>query len=149
MIVVVQRVTNAEVNITEPHHHESIKHGLVVLLGIEMNDTLESAKWLAKKIANLRIFKDDNDKLNRSVININGEILAISQFTLAGDCKKGNRPSFIHAAPPEEANSLYEQFVEELQTTHHIRTKTGIFGAMMDVTLTNQGPVTLILRHPC
>jgi D-tyrosyl-tRNA(Tyr) deacylase len=140
---VIQRVARARV-VIEAKEHSRIGAGILVLLGVEKGDTAEDASSLAKKIVKLRIFEDEAGKMNRSVVDARGEILAVSQFTLTGDCRKGRRPSFDSAAPPDEARQLYELFVEEVRNLG-ITTATGVFQAMMDVELTNQGPVTFIL----
>ena len=116
-----------------------------MLLGVSTSDKTDDAKYLADKIANLRIFEDEDHKLNRSLIDMEGEMLVVSQFTLLGDCKKGRRPSFVKAAPPELANKLYKQFVECVRQKG-ITVKTGRFQAMMEVSLINDGPVTLIVE---
>jgi len=143
MIVVIQRVKNASV-IIENTVFSIIGQGILALLGVEKGDTEEQAEFLAEKITNLRIFEDENDKMNLSLQDIQGELLVVSQFTLAGDCKKGKRPGFDKAARPEEAIPLYEKFVE-LARKKKVPVKTGKFGAMMDVSLVNDGPVTFIL----
>ncbi|MCH2118732.1 MAG: D-aminoacyl-tRNA deacylase [Pirellulales bacterium] len=119
-----------------------IDHGLVVLLGVAHDDGARQVQWLAEKIAGLRIFEDDEGKLNRSLGEVGGAMLVVSQFTLYGDCRKGRRPSFVDAAPPGLAESLYEQFVARVVELG-IPVETGRFRAQMDVTLTNQGPVTI------
>ncbi len=119
-----------------------IDHGLVVLLGVAHDDGAKQVQWLAEKIAGLRIFEDDEGKLNRSLGEVGGAMLVVSQFTLYGDCRKGRRPSFVDAAPPGLAESLYEQFVARVVELG-IPVETGRFRAQMDVTLTNQGPVTI------
>lgn len=145
MRVVIQRVKKASVNIQEKEH-AAIAEGLLVLLGIEETDTAEDAEWLCGKIVRLRIFDDENGVMNKSLQDVDGEILLISQFTLHASTKKGNRPSYIKAARPETAVPLYEQVVSlligELGTN---KLKTGIFGAMMDVSLVNSGPVTILI----
>lgn len=146
MRAVIQRVSRGSVRIGEDYYRE-IGSGMVVLLGVHKDDTEADAKKLADKICNLRIFNDDNDKLNLSINDVNGEMLIISQFTLYGDCKKGNRPSFIDSANAEKGNQLYEIFVEECkQLLGEERVKTGIFGAMMTVEIINEGPVTIIVH---
>jgi D-tyrosyl-tRNA(Tyr) deacylase len=141
---VIQRVSRAEVSVSgEPIGR--IGHGLCVFLGIGKNDGESNADHLAEKIKNLRIFEDENGKMNRSVEEIREEILVVSQFTLYGDCRKGNRPSFSDAAPPDEAEKLYEYFLRRLRGAGHI-VATGQFKARMDVTLTNDGPVTFIVE---
>jgi len=147
MIAVVQRVSEASVTVGEVGHHEQIGAGLLVLLGVERGDTEREADWMAGKIARLRIFRDDEGKMNRSVQEIAGEILIISQFTLAGDCRKGNRPSFVAAADPTEGERLYEHVGARLAAEHKLPVKRGVFGAMMDVALVNDGPVTLVIRR--
>ncbi len=147
MIAVVQRVLNASVTVESPSHCESIQEGLCIFLGIETGDDSSQAKWMAKKLSNLRLFKDENEKMNLSLQDIGGELLLISQFTLAGDCSKGNRPSFIRAAQPEIAEPLVHLVRDFLQIEHKIAVKTGVFGAMMKIELTNDGPVTLIVQR--
>ncbi|RLL47990.1 D-tyrosyl-tRNA(Tyr) deacylase [Oceanobacillus piezotolerans] len=143
MKAVIQRARNANVKV-DGKVIGDIKHGFVILLGITHDDNEEDVDYLVKKIIHLRVFEDDNEKMNHSLLDVNGEVLSISQFTLYADTKKGRRPSFIQAAKPEEANILYEQFNEKLRA-EGIVVETGQFGAMMDVTLTNDGPVTLII----
>jgi D-tyrosyl-tRNA(Tyr) deacylase len=140
---VIQRVTGARV-IIENQEHSRIGAGLLVLLGVEKDDTDADAGMLARRIVELRIFEDDAGKMNRSIAETGGQILAVSQFTLLGDCRKGRRPSFDPAAPPDVARMLYERFVNEIKALG-ISTATGVFQAMMNVELTNQGPVTFIL----
>ena len=144
MKVLIQRVKRASVTI-ENELYSSINKGILALVGIEKGDTQEQVEKAAKKIANLRIFPDENDKMNRSLIDIQGEMLIVSQFTLCGDCKKGTRPSFDRSAPPDIANQLYENFVKEIQS-YNIKTQTGKFAAMMDVELINDGPVTFMIE---
>lgn len=144
MKVLIQRVKKASVTI-DNELYSSINKGILALVGIEKGDTLEQVEKAAKKIANLRIFADENDKMNLSIIDTQGEMLIVSQFTLCGDCKKGTRPSFDKSAPPEIANELYEQFVEEI-SSYGIKTQTGKFAAMMDVELINDGPVTFMIE---
>ncbi len=144
MKILIQRVKEASVTI-DNKEYSSINKGILALVGIEKNDTLENVQKAAKKIANLRIFPDENDKMNLSLIDIKGEMLIVSQFTLCGDCKKGTRPSFDKSAPPAIANELYEKFVAEINT-YNIQTSTGVFGAMMDVKLINDGPVTFMIE---
>ena len=143
MKVVIQRVTEASVEIEEAIY-SSIKNGLLVLLGISVADEKEDVDWLCKKIIGLRIFSDENELMNLSVKDINGQILLVSQFTLYGDTNKGNRPSFIQAARPEKAIPLYEYFIQQL-CKNDINVHTGKFGADMKVSLTNDGPVTIII----
>lgn len=145
MRIIVQRAKNAQV-IVNKNTVGKIKNGLLLLVGITHDDNLEKISFCAKKIANLRIFEDESDKLNLSVKDIGGEILSISQFTLYGDTQKGNRPSFTNAAKPEFALQLYEKFNEMLRVEHGLNVETGVFGAHMDVEFTNDGPVTLIVE---
>jgi len=142
MRAVIQRVSEASVMI-EGAVRSSIGPGLLVLLGIESADTQEDIEWLSSKIVQLRIFNDENGQMNRSVIETDGELLLISQFTLHAATKKGNRPSFIRAARPEQARVLYDQMTLQLQALLGPRVKTGVFGADMKVALCNDGPVTI------
>lgn len=144
MKTVIQRVSSANVVVNDEIVGQ-IGKGLVVLLGISDEDTEEVVNKTVKKIINLRIFRDKNDKMNLSVKDIAGSILVISQFTLYADCKKGNRPSFINAGKPEYANKLYKYFIKEVEK-QEIEVAHGIFGADMKVTLTNDGPVTITLE---
>ena len=144
MKVLIQRVKKASVNI-EGNPYSEIEKGILAFIGVEKGDTREQAEKLAKKIVNLRIFPDENDKMNRSLMDINGEMLIVSQFTLCGDCKKGTRPSFDKSAPPDFANELYEYFISQVQN-YGIKTGTGKFGAMMEISLINDGPVTFMLE---
>ena len=146
MKAVIQRVRTAKVEV-DGKTVGQIGRGILLLLGVEKGDEERDADWLAEKIGNLRIFEDEKGKMNLSVKEIAGELLAVSQFTLAGNCAKGRRPSFDSAAPPEEANQLYEYFVGKLRGLG-LPVKTGVFQAMMQVTLTNDGPVTFILESP-
>ena len=146
MKAVVQRVTSAKVSI-DGREHSSIRGGLLIFLGLKIGDTSEDAKYLAEKCCSLRVFEDEHQKMNLSVKDVGGAILAVSQFTLYGDTRRGNRPSFTEAAPPEIAEPLYNDFVDALR--NHLsddKVATGIFRAMMDVELTNDGPVTLIVE---
>jgi D-tyrosyl-tRNA(Tyr) deacylase len=143
MRAVIQRVSSASVNIGG-EEHSRICAGILVLLGVEKDDTVEDAQMLARRIVELRIFEDESGKMNRSIIETGGHILTVSQFTLLGDCRKGRRPSFDPAAPPDVARTLYEKFVSEIDALG-IPVATGVFQAMMDVELTNQGPVTFLL----
>jgi len=145
MIAVVQRVRSASVTVEGPTCRAAIGRGLLILLGVEKGDEARQAEWLAGKCARLRIFCDEAGLMNRSIIDIGGEALVVSQFTLAGDCRKGNRPSFDRAAPPELAESLYEHFVQRLREVEGVPVQTGVFRAMMAVELINDGPVTLII----
>ena len=144
MKVLIQRVKEASVTI-EGQLYSSIEKGILALVGIEKGDSLEQVEKAARKIANLRIFSDENGKMNHSLIDVEGEMLVVSQFTLCGDCKKGTRPSFDKSAPPEIANNLYEAFVAEINK-YGIKTQTGKFAAMMDVALINDGPVTFMIE---
>ena len=150
MIALVQRVHNARVEV-EHRTVGSIEKGLLVLLGITHTDSHQTCAWIAQKLLALRVFPDDDGKMNRSVLDVGGGILVVSQFTLYGELTKGTRPSFINAARPEHAQPLYDELVESLraQTADHPRTTiaTGVFGAMMDVHLVNDGPVTLIIER--
>jgi len=143
MRAVIQRVSRASVRINEIITGK-IGPGLVVLLGIRTDDTARDLQWLADKIVHLRIFDDDEGKMNISLADIGGEMLIVSQFTLYGDCRKGRRPGYSNGAPPEIAKPLYQQFIEEVKS-HRIDVATGTFQATMDVALVNDGPVTLLL----
>ena len=143
MKLVLQRVKNASVTINNKLF-SSINKGILILIGIEKGDSDADIIKSAEKVSKLRIFADENDKMNLSIKDIKGEILVVSQFTLAGDCKKGTRPSFDKSAPPAEANKLYELFAQKLKDLD-IPVKTGVFGARMDIQLINDGPVTFIL----
>lgn len=144
MRVVVQRVSKASVKV-ENTLVANIDSGMLLLLGIEHEDTKEDANWLCKKIANLRIFNDEHGIMNRSLIEVDGDAIVVSQFTLHASTKKGNRPSYIRAAKPETAIPLYEYFVTSLENEINKPVQTGTFGAMMDVQLTNSGPVTIFI----
>ncbi len=144
MKAVIQRVKESSVSV-EDEIIGSIKRGLLILLGVAKGDQKADADYLAEKVANLRIFEDENGKMNRSLLETGGEALVVSQFTLLGDCRKGRRPSFIAAAEPEDANLLYEYFADRLEETG-ISVQKGKFRAMMDVSLVNDGPVTLIVK---
>lgn len=146
MKVVVQKVTEAGVYIKEENYSAEIGKGLVILLGIKDDDSIDEVNFLADKCSNLRIFPDEDDKMNLSVKDINGEVLIISQFTLYGNAQKGNRPSFTEAAKPEIAIPLYEKFIERMKLNlSPEKVKLGIFGAMMLVKIFNDGPVTIII----
>jgi D-aminoacyl-tRNA deacylase len=145
MQAVVQRVTRGSVSVDNTTI-ASIDKGIVILLGIENGDSKEKADYLAKKIAFLRIFADDNGKMNLSLRDINGSAIVISQFTLMADTRKGNRPSFINAAPPNTAAELVKYFTEELEK-HGVRTQSGEFAAHMVVDIQNDGPVTILFNH--
>lgn len=144
MKLVVQRVKNAKVDV-DGKTVGSIEKGFLVLLGVTHNDTKETADYLVKKLCNLRVFGDENDKMNLGLKDINGEILIISQFTLYADCTGGNRPSFTNAAKPDFANELYEYFCNKCKE-NNIKVEKGIFGADMKVSLLNDGPVTIVLE---
>ncbi|XCF07201.1 D-aminoacyl-tRNA deacylase [Tamlana crocina] len=144
MKVVIQRVTKASVTI-EGQKVASINKGLLILLGIVNEDTTEDIKWLSNKIANLRIFNDENGVMNQSIKETNGDAIAVSQFTLYAATKKGNRPSYIKAANPDVAIPLYEAFVKQLESDLGKTVQTGEFGADMKVELLNDGPVTIII----
>jgi len=144
MRVVIQKVTEASVSI-ENQTVASIDKGLLVLVGIEDGDTNEGIAWLSSKIVNLRVFDDDNGVMNLSVKEVEGEVLIVSQFTLHASTKKGNRPSYIKAARPEVAIPIYEAFIKQVESLLGKRVPTGQFGAMMQVSLCNDGPVTILI----
>ena len=144
MRIVIQRVWHASVSI-EGEVHGSIGQGLLVLVGVENGDTIDDARWLADKTVALRIFNDENGVMNRSVIDIGGEVLSISQFTLTASTRKGNRPSYIRAAGHELATQLYEAYTDRVQQRLGRLVPTGVFGADMQVELLNDGPVTIII----
>lgn len=140
----IQRVKRASVTIDGKVYSE-INQGILILLCVEKGDNEQNADKLADKLCKLRIFEDEDGKMNKSILDVNGEILIVSQFTLAGDCKKGTRPSFDKAELPQRANELYEYFVDLIKQKN-ISVGTGVFGAMMDVELVNDGPVTFMLE---
>lgn len=144
MRIVIQRVLNASVSI-EGEVHGEIGQGLLVLVGVENGDTIDDARWLADKTVALRIFNDENGVMNRSVMDIGGQVLSISQFTLTASTKKGNRPSYIRAAGHELATQLYEAYTDMVQQRLGRPVPTGVFGADMQVELLNDGPVTIII----
>ena len=144
MKALIQRVKRASVTIGG-ELYSKIDKGLLVFLGVQKEDTVENCEKLSQKVLNLRIFEDENDKMNLSVNDVKGEILVVSQFTLCGDCKKGTRPSFDKAAHPDIAVKLYEDFVEKMRSSG-LKTETGKFRAMMDVELINDGPVTFMVE---
>ncbi len=143
MRFVIQRVSNAKVEVDNATVGK-IENGFLVLIGITHNDTTEIAEAMVKKMLKLRVFSDENGKMNESIMDINGELLLISQFTLYANCKRGNRPDFLNAAKPECANKLYEYIIEKCRE-NEINVQTGIFGADMKVELVNDGPVTIVL----
>lgn len=144
MKALIQRVKKASVTI-DGKLHSSIGFGMLVFLGVEKGDEKENAEKLSEKLVNLRIFEDENEKMNLSLKDVKGEMLIVSQFTLCGDCKKGTRPSFDKSAPPAIANELYEYFITMIKE-QNIKCGTGVFGAMMDVELINDGPVTFMVE---
>ena len=146
MIALVQRVHRASVTI-DGRIVGRIGRGLLVLLGVHRDDSTGEVDWLARKCAALRIFSDEDGKMNRSIVDVDGEALVVSQFTLYGNVERGNRPSFVESAPPEVAAPLYEKFVERLSELINQPVETGQFGAMMDVELINDGPVTISIER--
>ncbi len=144
MRVIIQRVKQAEVNV-KPDYHAEINEGLLIFLGIEDEDTQEDIDWLVRKISRMRLFSDEDGKMNLSLLDTSFESLVISQFTLHASTKKGNRPSFTKAAKPEIAEPLYEDFVKTLKQNLNKDVKTGVFGGDMQVCLTNDGPVTIFM----
>lgn len=146
MRAVVQRVAKASVSVDGKTVGE-IGHGMLVLLAAAGNDGPEQVRWMAEKLSGLRIFSDEQGKMNLSLDQVAGEMLIVSQFTLYGDCRKGKRPSYAGAAPPEQAEALYREFIQEIRN-RGIPAQEGIFGAMMMVELVNDGPVTLIVDSP-
>jgi len=144
MRVVIQRVCRASVSIDGQVHGE-IGQGLLVLFGVESREGLDDLDWLVNKVINLRIFDDENGVMNRSVMEVDGEVLVVSQFTLHAKTKKGNRPSYISAAQPEEAIPVYEEFIRNLECRLAKRVASGIFGADMQVEFVNDGPVTIVM----
>lgn len=144
MRIVIQRVREASVTI-DGHLHSQIGRGMMVLVGVREGDTMDDVKWLAAKTAALRIYDDENGVMNRSIVDAGGDVLAVSQFTLNASTKKGNRPSYIHAAGHELAVPLYEAYCEQVQSLVGREVKKGVFGADMKVGLINDGPVTIII----
>ena len=144
MRVVIQRVKSAEVEV-QSHYQAKIDEGLLIFLGIENEDTQEDIDWLVRKISNMRLFADDDQKMNLSLLDTGYEAMVISQFTLHASTKKGNRPSFIKAGKPEMAEPLYENFILKISETLNQKVKTGVFGGDMQVTLINDGPVTIFM----
>ena len=145
MKIVVQRVKNAKVDV-EGKTVGKIEKGFLVLLGVTNGDTKEQADYLVKKLCKLRVFTDENDKMNLDIKQVGGKLLIVSQFTLYANCKDGNRPSFTEAARPEEAEELYEYFCKQCKEKYGIEVQKGIFGAHMEVSLLNDGPVTIIIE---
>ncbi|SEL12437.1 D-tyrosyl-tRNA(Tyr) deacylase [Aquimarina amphilecti] len=143
MRAVIQRVSEASVKVKEDKVSE-INLGLLILLGVEEEDTEDDVLWLSGKISRLRIFSDENGMMNKSILDVDGDAIVVSQFTLHASTKKGNRPSFIKAAKPEKAIPLYEEFIKQLEKSFGRKVGTGIFGADMKVSLINDGPVTII-----
>ncbi len=146
MIALIQRVTEASVTV-DGRVSGAIGRGMLILLGVAMHDTEQEAAWLARKCAMLRIFSDASGKMNRSLIDSDGEALVVSQFTLCADTRRGHRPSFARAAPPGAAEQLYDAFINQLETYLDTPVQSGVFGASMDVRLLNSGPVTLSLER--
>lgn len=144
MKVVIQRVSEARVKVCEKLISE-IKLGFLILLGVEKSDSQTDINWLVSKISNLRVFSDDKLKMNLSIKDIKGEIIVVSQFTLHAKTKKGNRPSYIKAAIPEKAESMYEEFISLLKNESGVSVQSGVFGANMQVDIVNNGPVTMII----
>jgi D-tyrosyl-tRNA(Tyr) deacylase len=144
--VVLQRVSRASVAVGGETVSE-IGPGLLLLIGVAAGDTPEAADWLARRISGLRVFADADGRMNLSVMETGGAVLAVSQFTLLGETRKGNRPSFVEAASPEEAEPIFDHLCERLRETGVREVKTGVFGAMMEVDLANDGPVTLVLER--
>lgn len=144
MKVVIQRVSNASVSVEQKKISE-ISTGLLILVGITESDTINDIQWLTKKIINMRIFEDENGVMNRSLLDTNGEVIVVSQFTLMASTKKGNRPSYIQAARPEIAIPIYEQFINQFEKDLGKKVGSGIFGANMQIALLNDGPVTIVI----
>jgi D-tyrosyl-tRNA(Tyr) deacylase len=144
MRIVIQRVSRASVKVADETVGK-IENGLLVFLGISHNDQEEDVHWLAKKLMNLRIFNDDEGKMNLSLNDVDGEVLMVSQFTLHASTKKGNRPSFVKSANPNLGKRLYDYFIDYLNKEYKISVATGVFGAMMEIELLNDGPVTIIM----
>ena len=145
MRAVIQRVSKASVRVKDSEVINEIGIGLLILLGVEQGDTEKDVQWLSGKISRLRIFSDVDGNMNHSLNDINGEAMVVSQFTLHASTKKGNRPSFIKAAKPQEAIPLYESFIVQLKKDTSSNIKTGEFGAMMEISLNNDGPVTILM----
>lgn len=145
MKVVVQRVSRANVAVEE-EIKGSIDRGLLLLVGIHENDDMDTIRWVANKVLKLRIFEDEEGKLNKSVTDVGGGVLVVSQFTLYGNVSKGTRPSFIEAAKPEIAEPLYDKMIDYFKNKSELQIESGVFGAMMDVELINDGPVTILIE---
>ena len=147
MRALVQRVSKGGVKITSRNYEKKIGKGLVLLLGVRDGDGIEELNFVADKCCNLRIFEDENEKMNLSIKDVSGEMLIISQFTLYGDARKGNRPSFTQAAPPAIAEDLYEKFIKRVkENIGEDKVRSGIFGEMMEVEIINDGPVTILVE---
>lgn len=147
MRALVQRVSEGWVKIEKENHFAEIGKGLVILLGVRQGDSIKDVEFVADKCSNLRIFEDENEKMNLSVKDVDGEVLVISQFTLYGDARKGNRPSFTEASDPEHANELYGKFIGRMKSNLGLgKIKCGIFGAMMQIKIMNEGPVTILVE---
>lgn len=144
MRIIIQRVSSATVEV-DSKIIASIEKGFLILIGIETEDTTEDTTWLVQKISSMRIFQDDEGKMNRDILETNGDVIVVSQFTLHASTKKGNRPSFIRAARPEQAIPLYEDFVKQLEAALNKKVGTGVFGADMKLALVNDGPVTIAM----
>ena len=144
MKVVIQRVSKAKVEVNDSEICK-INQGFLILLGIENSDYMVDVNWLVSKISNLRVFSDDELKMNLSIKDVKGEIIVVSQFTLHAKTKKGNRPSYINAANPEHAKPLYDEFISKLKNESEVNVKSGIFGANMQLAIVNDGPVTIII----
>jgi len=144
MRAVVQRVSRAEVRV-DGKVVGKIGKGILVLLGVGQDDNDQDLQWMADKVVNLRIFEDENEKMNLSVLDVGGQVLVVSHFTLYGDCRKGKRPSYSSAASPADAERMYNEFVKTIESRYGIKVETGVFQAMMEVDLVNDGPVTLLL----
>ena len=147
MIAVVQRVKEASVAVDSEGYRARIDRGLCILLAVERGDTEREAAWMASKCARLRLFPDERNKMNRSVQEVGGAVLLVSQFTLAGDCARGNRPSFARAADPGVGQRLYELVADHFRGDHGLPVSTGVFGAHMVVSVTNDGPVTVVVER--
>ena len=145
MIAILQRVKSAQVDINNKQYSK-INNGLLILLGINKIDTITDVNYLINKIVQLRIFNDDKDKMNLSILDINGDILVVSQFTLLANIHKGRRPSFTESAKPDDAKELYDLFINQLKEYNNLNIQTGVFGSMMDIKLINNGPATFILN---